>query len=254
MGWVDSHCHLNFKQLNAPKLIPDLLDNGCEALLVPATELALFPDVIALKNQYPSVVYIALGLHPYFLSKHQEQHLQILDEQISRYKPSAVGEFGLDFMLDKASLEDQYIYFRGQVSLAKAYKLPLVIHCRKAHDQIASELKRVNFAHGGFIHGFSGSVQQAKRYLDLGFVLGLGGALTYDRAKAMHKMVAVLPDNAFSLETDSPDMSPAFARDEVNTPLNILKIAEYVAELRKQDVEEVLTLSRQTFYRVIENQ
>ena len=95
-------------------------------------------------------------------------------------------------------------------------------------------------------------MQQAKRYIDLGFVLGLGGALTFDRAKAMHKMVAALPDDAYTLETDSPDMSPSFALGQVNTPLNIPQIASHVADLRQQTVGCVIENSRRNFYRVLD--
>lgn len=251
MGWIDSHCHINFEQFDTSVLVPQLIEQNCEGVLVPATELTLFPDVIALHKQYPNIVYIALGLHPYFLSSHKNKHLEQLDEQIRQFRPDAVGEFGLDFMLQDIQQEQQYFYFREQLLIAKQHKLPLVIHCRKAHDQIASEVKKNGFTQGGFIHGFSGSEQQAKRYLDLGFKLGLGGALTYKRAKAMHKMVAKLPDDGFTLETDSPDMSPSFANGEVNTPLNIPKIGQFVADIRGQSLEHVLNISRQNFYSIL---
>lgn len=251
MGWIDSHCHLNFDALDAQSLIPDLIAHNFEAILVPATQMALFPDVITLKNQYPSLVYLALGLHPYFLDDHDVSHLEQLEKYVAEHRPHAIGECGLDFMLPPDSIERQYVYFTAQIEIAKQHGLPLVIHCRKAHDQIASEVKRAGFHHGGFIHGFSGSLQQAKRYIEQGFVLGLGGALTYERAKAMHKMVAALPDDGFTLETDSPDMPPAFAPHEANTPLNVPTIAHYVANLRGQSVEHVQNVSRQNFYSIV---
>ncbi|GAA6134959.1 metal-dependent hydrolase [Oceaniserpentilla sp. 4NH20-0058] len=251
MGWVDSHCHLNFKALDAHALVPDLLAHNFEAILVPATQVELFPDVIALKNQYPHLVRVALGLHPFFLAEHDASHLEQLEKYVIQYKPHAIGECGLDFMLSPDSVERQYFYFTAQVEIAKQYSLPLVIHCRKAHDQIISEVKRAKFQHGGFIHGFSGSLQQAKRYIEQGFVLGLGGALTYERAKAMHKMVAALPDDGFTLETDSPDMPPAFARNEVNTPLNVPRIAHYIANLRGQSIDHIQDVSRQNFYSIV---
>jgi len=251
MGWVDSHCHLNFDQLEPLSLVPKMMAANCEAVLVPATELTLFADVIALKKQYPDLVYFALGLHPYFLQCHKLSHLEQLETHIQQYQPNALGEFGLDFMLKNNDQEQQFLYLREQIKIANRYKLPLVIHCRKAHDQLASELKKLNFTHGGFIHGFSGSVQQAKRYLDMGFVLGLGGALTYERALAMKKMVAALPDDGFTLETDSPDMPPSFAQGEVNTPLNVPKIAEYVADIRKQSQQQVINQTTRNFYRTL---
>lgn len=252
MGWVDSHCHLDFNVFEQDTLFKQLIEQDCEAVLVPATQSRYFERIMGLKQAYPELVHVALGLHPYFLSEHTKDDLQRLDTAISKYQPVAMGEFGLDFMLNDDSIETQMYFFHQQLEMAKSYKLPLVIHCRKAHDRLASETKKTGFQCGGLIHGFSGSMQQAKRYIDLGFVLGLGGALTFDRAKAMHKMVAALPDDAYTLETDSPDMSPSFALGQVNTPLNIPQIASYVADLRQQTVDCVIENSRRNFYRVLD--
>lgn len=250
MGWVDSHCHLDFEVFKPELLFPQLQAQGCEGVLIPATDVQSFDGVIALRQEYPSLVRVALGLHPYFIHNHNEKDVEILEQAIRTMAPDAVGEFGLDFMLDASTFDKQYDYFNQQLALAKSYKMPLVIHCRKAHDQLLSRVIKARFHQGGFIHGFSGSIQQAKRYLDHGFVLGLGGALTYERAKAMHKMVAALPDDGYTLETDSPDMPPSFARDQVNTPLNAPVIAQYIADLRGQTLEQVLKDSTENFYRV----
>jgi len=251
MGWVDSHCHLDFDDFEQFDLFAQLLSNGCEGILIPATQVDFFDRVLALKDSYPDLVRIALGLHPYFIADHDPSDIARLDAAISRFQPDAIGECGLDFMLDKDTHTQQLYFFRQQLELACSHGLPMVIHCRKAHDQLASEVSKANFQQGGFIHAFSGSTQQANRYINQGFVLGLGGALTYDRAKAMHKMVAALPDDAYTLETDSPDMPPSFARNEINTPLNVPKIADYIARLRNQSLEQVLLNSRDNFRRVL---
>jgi TatD DNase family protein len=251
MGWVDSHCHLDFDDFVQFDLFAQLLSNGCEGVLIPATQVDFFDRVLALKDSYPDLVRIALGLHPYFIADHDPSDIARLDAAISRFQPDAIGECGLDFMLDKDTHTQQLYFFRQQLELACSHGLPMVIHCRKAHDQLASEVSKANFQQGGFIHAFSGSTQQAKRYINQGFVLGLGGALTYDRAKAMHKMVAALPDDAYTLETDSPDMPPSFARNEINTPLTVPKIADYIARLRNQSLEQVLLNSRDNFRRVL---
>ncbi|MFT5594954.1 MAG: TatD DNase family protein [Oceanicoccus sp.] len=251
MGWIDSHCHLDFDHFDQALLLPQLIANECEAVLVPATQAKYFDRVTALNQTYPEFVKIALGLHPYFIKEHNESDLVLLEQAINQFKPDALGEFGLDFMLAEDTFNQQFYYFNQQLLLAKQHRLPLVIHCRKAHDKLASAIKKSGFHHGGFIHGFSGSLQQAKRYIDLGFVLGLGGALTYERAKAMHKMVAALPDDAYTLETDSPDMPPSFAQGQSNTPLNIPKIAECIAHLKGQHINQVIEDSTRNFYRVL---
>lgn len=251
MGWVDSHCHLNFPQFDFEQLLPELQAVGCEGVLIPATTVTSFHSVLELKRAHPTYVFTALGLHPYFIDQHEACHLQRLEDDICEHQPHALGEFGLDAMMDDATWNQQILYFNQQLEIAKSHALPLVIHCRKAHDELASLVRKSGFTHGGFIHGFSGSLQQAQRYLDLGFVLGIGGAVTYERAKAMHKMVAVLPDDGYVLETDSPDMAPAFARDQVNTPLNIPGIAQCIAQLRGQTIEQVYTHSTSNVERVL---
>lgn len=251
MGWIDSHCHLDFDHFDQASLLPQLMANKCEAVLVPATQAKYFHRVIELKKNYPEFVKIALGLHPYFIEQHNENDFALLEQAIIQFQPDALGEFGLDFMLAESTFGQQFHFFNQQLLLAKQHRLPLVIHCRKAHDKLASTIKKSGFHHGGFIHGFSGSLQQAKRYINLGFVLGLGGALTYERAKAMHKMVAALPDDAYTLETDSPDMPPAFAQEQSNSPLNIPKIAEHIARLKSQHLEQVIENSTRNFYRIL---
>ncbi len=256
MTWIDSHCHLDFNEFcEQSDLYAQLLTAGCEGVLVPATQAKFFERVVNFSQHFASgrsdFVHMALGLHPYFLSHHQAQDLQVLDGQITRHQPCAIGEIGLDFMLGRDTHEMQMFYFEQQVLLAIKHKLPLVVHCRKAHDQLASQLRRLKFEFGGIIHGFSGSLVQASKYLELGFVLGLGGALTYDRAQGMHKMVKALPHTAYVLETDSPDMAPAFARGEVNTPLNVPQIAHHIAQLRQEPLANVYACSTQNFRRVI---
>jgi TatD DNase family protein len=256
MAWIDSHCHLDFNEFSEQgDLYERLIIAGCDGVLVPATQSQFFERVVAFSQHFcvghSNFVQIALGLHPYFLAQHQELDLQLLDEKIVQHQPCAVGEIGLDFVLPTDTHKAQTFYFEQQVLLAIKHKLPLIVHCRKAHDPLASLLRRHKFGFGGIIHGFSGSLVQAHKYLELGFVLGLGGALTYDRAQAMHKMVKALPAHAYVLETDSPDMAPAFARGEINSPLNVPKIAAYIGQLRQQPVEQIYAQSTENFHRVI---
>jgi len=252
MGWIDSHCHLDFPEFSDPEnLLHELKAQGCERILLPGTESRFFSRQQSVQNLDKNFVWCAYGLHPYFLSQHDDAHLQDLENMLQTQACKAVGEIGLDFVLPEDTHEKQTLLFAQQVLLAKRYQQPLVLHCRKAHDQLSSYLKKQQFTHGGFVHGFSGSWQQAKRYLDLGFVLGLGGALTYDRAKALKSLVKKLPSDAYVLETDSPDMPPAFARDQPNSPLNVPRIAEYIAQLRGQTLEQVYTQSSANFYAVL---
>lgn len=256
MGWIDSHCHLDFDEFSKEQdLTQRLIAAGCDHILVPAISANKFKRVQEFKDkenqENKNFVYIALGLHPYFLKGHELADLSLLEILLKNEPPLAVGEIGLDLLLDSQSHERQIQFFESQVKLAKKYQLPIIVHCRKAHDQVCSILKRLKFSEGGIIHAFSGSTQQAQNYIQLGFVLGLGGALTYDRAKAMHKMIKRLPQHAYVLETDSPDMAPSFAKGEVNTPLNIPLIAQHISRLRDESVTQVYQASSQNFKRVM---
>ncbi len=256
MGWIDSHCHLDFDEFSGEHdLTQRLIAAGCDHILVPAISANKFKRLQEFKIRSNALndnfVYLALGLHPYFLKEHELEDLSLLDALLENERPLAVGEIGLDFLLDDQSHERQIQFFESQVKLAKKYKLPIIVHCRKAHDQLCSILKRLKFAEGGIIHAFSGSTQQAQNYIQLGFVLGLGGALTYDRAKAMHKMIKLLPQHAYVLETDSPDMAPSFAKGEVNTPFNIPRIAQHISELRGKTLTQIFQASGQNFKRVM---
>jgi TatD DNase family protein len=252
LNWIDSHCHLDFEEfVDSKVLISSLQKAGCERVLVPAISAQYFDRLLTFQALKPEFVDIALGLHPYFLNQHELSHLDVLERAVDQYLPLAIGEIGLDYCLDEAGFDKQLEMFNGQVAIAKDKGLPIVVHCRKAHDPLLKSVKTQGLQTGGFIHGFSGSQQQAKRYLDAGFVLGLGGALTHDRAKAMHKLVAYLPDDGFVLETDSPDMPPAFAKGEINTPLNVPKIAEVIAQLRGQTLQHIFEVSNTSYYRTL---
>ena len=256
MNWIDSHCHLDFEVFNEPLALNiTLRESGCEHVLIPAISAQYFGRVqkfqIDANQHHKDWVYIALGLHPYFLQDHKAEHLETLDLLLTEHRPTAVGEIGLDFAMPPVTHEPQTSLFVAQVLLAKKHQLPIVVHARSSHDKLCSILKHHEFNHGGVIHAFSGSFQQAQNYLKLGFVLGLGGALTYDRARAMHKMVQQLPCTAYVLETDSPDMAPVFARGEVNTPMNIPKIAQCIANLRGEALDKIYQDSTDNFKRVM---
>lgn len=254
MKWIDSHCHLDFEAFPNPKeLMAELSRAGCQRILLPSISRAYFERVNTFQQQFTFMTDVAFGLHPYFTEEHTDSDLTILEDFLIHKPCVAVGEIGLDFALGESTWEKQIELFEEQVLLAKRYDLPIVVHCRKAHDQVASTLRRFEFIGGGFIHGFSGSFQQAKRYLDQGMVLGMGGALTHERAKAMHRLVKQLPNDGYVLETDSPDMRPSFETGPINTPLNVPKIAEYIAQLRSQSLDIIFENTNKNYYSVISN-
>lgn len=253
--WYDTHCHLDFPAFKGHQgtLLEQLKQQGCQGVLVPGVSLENWPSVIALKQTAPDFLHIALGLHPYFIEQHAVEDLDRLEEKLHTHRGmiSAVGEVGVDLYSEDLHRAQQFMYFSEQITLAKQYQLPLILHSRKSHDQVLKRLRQTRFDQGGIVHGFSGSLQQAQQFIELGFVIGLGGALTHDRAKAMHRLVASLKDNQFVLETDAPDMRPAFALDKFNTPLHIPQVAQHIALLRGQTRDHIYAVSSANFERVV---
>jgi TatD DNase family protein len=169
LQWIDSHCHLDFDDYpDSVGLIQSLQQAGCQRVLVPAISAQHFDRLLLFKQIKPSFIDVALGLHPYFLNNHEVSHLDTLAKAVAYHSPVAIGEIGLDFMLDESGFSKQLDLLSCQLAIAQQNSLPIVVHCRKAHDQLLKMVKGEGSIFGGFIHGFSGSKQQAKRYLDAG--------------------------------------------------------------------------------------
>lgn len=239
---IDSHCHLDFAVFDHDR---KQLVRQCEALgihrfLLPGTEYATWPKLFQLATEFPQF-YFALGLHPYFLNHYEEVHLGYLRERLQTMPESllAVGEIGLDFALDDDQARQIHV-FEQQLALAQAFTLPVIIHQRKAHHLLIGALKRVNLQRGGVIHAFSGSYQQACDYLDLGFKLGIGGTITYQRAQKTQATLRKLPMTSFLLETDAPDMPVAGMQGQRNSPAMLPRIAEQLSSIIEQPVERVI--------------
>ena len=202
-------------------------------------------SLLAFSQKHPDF-YVTLGLHPYFLGEHQTSDLAQLEKLLDNEKVIGIGECGLDFYFSKETAQRQVDYVKRQLLLAKAYQLPLVIHSRKANDELYGLLKRYQLNHGGIIHAFSGSLQQAERFIALGFKLGFGGAVTFERAQRLRRVLVSVPLEAIVLETDSPDMTPSFAVGEVNRPDNLLAIAVMIAKIKKIDLSTLAETTTKT--------
>lgn len=244
MRWFDSHCHLDFEALSAQRdeIWSTAQLAGVSGLIIPGVTLT---QSLKLPEFCQSRWHFAQGLHPYFLSQCQPDDLLHLEQAVSSSTAIAVGEIGIDSFLIKQAAEPeplrhlQWQYFRAQVDIAKGARRPLILHIRGAHDEVSSYLKQQRFSHGGIVHAFSGSQQQARRWLDLGFKLGIGGAMTYPRAKKLRTTIRQLPLTAWLLETDAPDMRPAFLSSAVNTPAVIPLYGYLMAHLCNVAVDDL---------------
>ncbi|WP_062268623.1 TatD family hydrolase [Endozoicomonas arenosclerae] len=241
----DSHCHLDFPEFDPDRdeTLEQCWVKGVRSICIPATEARFWPRVLKLVNQTPDNVrrYVALGLHPYFLESHQKSHIDGLEQQLKQNLKTicAVGEIGLDYALKDSDLDLQHWYLIKQLELADQFNLPVILHCRKAHDVILKQLRRVKLNRGGIVHAFSGSEQQARQYIDLGFKLGFGGTITYERARKTRQLATTLPLESIVLETDAPDMPMAGYQGQRNTPTRLPLILQQLAELRSCSVEEI---------------
>jgi TatD DNase family protein len=235
---IDSHCHLDF-----PDFADDLASvfdranrQGVQQFLVPGVAASNWQAVLELARKYPGV-YPALGLHPHFLASYQPEQLNLL-AQLIEDNPAvvAIGEIGLDKSID-FPFTQQLVICQQQLELAQRYNLPVIIHCRKAHNELLRLLLQVKLNRGGVIHGFSGSLELAQRYVKLGFKLGIGGVITYPRAKKTRHAVTHLPLSALLLETDSPGMPLAGNQGLRNEPESINTILCTLNMLRKEPME-----------------
>lgn len=243
--WLDSHCHFDFQIFDADReqhwrFLQRL---GCAGLVIPGVSSNTWAGLIQLCEDKPWGY--ALGLHPYFLDLHQAGDLKKLKLACQTHNPAAIGEFGLDFMLDESTFTEQVELCQQQFKLAQEFNLPVILHVRKAYDEIAAMVRRLGFTKGGIIHAFSGSLQQGESLIKLGFKLGIGGAISHGRAIKLRKTVSQLPLSSIVLETDSPDMRPSFIASECNSPASILLLAQITASLKELALGEVLKASNQ---------
>jgi len=236
---VDSHCHLDASEFDPDRatVIERARAAGVQAQVVPAVTAASWPKLREVCQQAPGL-YPAYGLHPMFLAEHRPGHLDQLRDWIERERPCAIGECGLDFFVDGLDAQAQQDYFIGQLKLARDFDLPVIVHARRAVDAVIAAIRRIGGLRG-VVHSFPGSPEQAAQLAKLGFLLGLGGPLTYERAQRLQRLVRDMPLQQLLLETDAPDQPDAGIRGERNEPARLSVIARHVAALRGTDVETV---------------
>lgn len=240
---IDTHCHLDATEFDSDRdaVHARAQASGVSWIVVPAITEANCDDVAEVCRRY-SGCQPAWGLHPMYVGVHGEVHLAALRRRIENVRPVAVGEIGLDLFVEGLDFAAQEFFYVEQLKIARDYDLPVLLHCRRANDQILKHLRRYG-VRGGIAHAFSGSRHQAEEFLKLGFKLGFGGACTWSRATRLRALVAGLPEEAIVLETDSPDIPPAWLGRKRNEPAELAGIASTVAELRGMPVADLARLS-----------
>ena len=234
MKLIDTHCHLDFEAFNADReqVLQEARDVGLIGIVVPGTHQQGWESLLSVCAAHDAL-YPVIGLHPMFLEQHQESDIEKLEYAINDSKQYAIGEIGLDYRDSVVDEGQQTFYFEQQVLLARKKELPVILHILKAHDQ-ALKILRNNPVCGGTVHAFNGSLQQAEQYIELGFKLGFGGMLTYERSSKLRKLAAELPIESIVLETDAPDMTVFQYQYQRNSPVYLPYCLQALAEVRNE--------------------
>ncbi len=239
-GLIDTHCHLDATEFDTDREQVALAsrDAGVMAIVVPSVSRINFQAVVQTCKRYPGCVP-AFGIHPMYVSEAKPDDLQVLRENLNEGTAVAVGEIGLDFFVEGHDAELQQFYFSEQLMIACDRDLPVILHTRHAVDTVLKHLRRIR-VRGGIAHAFNGSLQQAEAFISLGFKLGFGGAMTYDRALHIRKLAASLPLESIVLETDAPDIPPIWIGHRRNSPTELPRIAQELAILKKMTLKDII--------------
>lgn len=245
--WTDTHCHLDAAEFDADReaVVARALAAGVSQIVIPAVEPANFDTVRQLAAVHG--FSYALGIHPLYVMRAPADALTQLAEALRTHRDDprlvAVGEIGLDFFVPGLDADTQQRFYVEQLKLAQRAGLPVLLHVRKSADQLLAGLRRVGFSQGGIVHAFNGSEQQAEAFIGMGFRLGFGGTLTFDRSLQIRRIAASVPETALVLETDAPDIPPQWLYKTAdqraaepgqgrNESAELPRIAESLAALR----------------------
>jgi TatD DNase family protein len=239
LNLVDSHSHFDVAEFDGDRAaaLARARDAGVKRQILPAISVRGFEKLRALCAA-DCGLFPAYGLHPLFLADHEPAHLDELEKWIAREKPVAVGECGLDFYAADRDVDAQRIYFERQLQLAREHDLPLILHARRALDDVTAALRRAGELRG-VVHSFSGSPEQAQQLWKLGFHIGIGGPITYERAHRLRNIVAAMPIEFLLLETDSPDQPLCGHQGHRNEPARLVDVCETIARLRGVVADEI---------------
>jgi TatD DNase family protein len=267
--WIDTHCHLDAAEFDADRnaVRQAARAAGVTRCVIPAVQRAHWADVAQLAQQHGDAY--ALGIHPLYVPQAQEADVLALDQALHERAGDprlvAVGEIGLDFFVPELCTpgmrERQWFFYTAQLKLAQQHSLPVILHVRRSADFLLKGLRQCPVS-SGIAHAFNGSHQQAQAFVNLGFALGFGGTLTYERSLQLRRLACELPLGAIVLETDAPDIPPHWlyqtaeqrAQGAVqgrNSPAELPRIAQVLADLRGVSLDELAEASTRNAQRVL---
>ena len=240
---IDSHVHIDDARFDVDRAstLERAAAAGVVACIVPAVDAASWPRIDALCAQHRGL-HPAWGLHPVYVGRHRPADLSALRSWLARPQTVAVGEIGLDGADPSLDPESQRDYFRQQLELAREFELPVIVHARRALEEVTLTMRQLGGLRG-VVHSFSGSVEQARQLWQMGFCLGIGGPVTYPRAQRLRGLVASMPLEHLLLESDAPDQPDVTHRGQRNEPAHIAAVLACIAELRDQPPEQIARAS-----------
>jgi TatD DNase family protein len=251
--WIDSHCHLDASEFagagESGAVAARAAGQGVQQIVIPAVACSNFEAVRTLAAENENCSY-ALGIHPIFVPQAEPEDLDSLRAAVGTALDDpnfvGIGEIGLDFFIpglgEGALREKQEFFYSEQLKIARDFSLPVLLHVRRSQDIILKYLRRIDTP-GGIAHAFNGSFQQAQDFIGRGFKLGFGGAMTFPRSLQIRRLAAQLPAEALVLETDAPDIPPAWVQPGRNSPEQLPRIGQVLAELRGIDAAEAAALT-----------
>jgi TatD DNase family protein len=242
---TDTHTHLYAEAFDEDRevVIKNAIANNIKRFFIPAIDSTYTDRMLQLKKDYPSEVFLMMGLHPTHVKENYKEELLHVEEMLGKNSFCAVGEIGIDLYWDKTLLKQQQEAFRYQIVLAKRLKLPIVIHCRDAFDEIFEilETEKSEDLHGIF-HCFTGTLEQAEKAISYNMKLGIGGVVTFKNGK-IDKFLNKIGIEHIVLETDAPYLAPAPYRGKRNDPVYLLKVLEKLALVYEMTIEQIAEIT-----------
>jgi len=249
---IDTHSHIDLPVFadSFTEVLARARTAGVTAQVLPGVVRDGWQRILQLSAE-ESDLFAAIGLHPMYLSHHGSDNLQELRRLAQTERLVAIGEIGLDYFVKDVDHSAQQELFEAQLAIAAEAGLPVLLHVRKAHDQVQATIRRMKFCGGGIVHAFSGSLQQAEQYIKLGFLISVCGTVTYDRARKIRAVAQVLPLDSLVVETDSPDIPPASHHGERNYPEFLPDIMVELSLLRSESYQELVSQTEKNSRRML---
>jgi TatD DNase family protein len=250
---TDTHTHLYSEEFDQDRdqMIQRAIDAGVSRFFIPAIDSSCTEAMYELEKNHPDTVFLMMGLHPTYVKDNYREELQHVETELAKRKFYAIGEIGIDLYWDKSHLREQQIAFKRQIQLAKKYKLPIVIHCREAFDEIFEILEEEKSADlFGIFHCFSGTYEQALQAISYNMKLGIGGVVTFKNGK-IDQFLHQIDLKHIVLETDSPYLAPIPFRGKRNESSYLVNVVDKLAQiysLSANEIAEITTENSKTVF------